>query len=101
MGSGEQFRVVEFGLAGDDMCVGACRRNEIIVADELADPSPRHSAQVKQRDTPMPQECGENNGTPAAVQALASAVRNLSPVKPTKTGRPGTRSSRATSSMTA
>jgi hypothetical protein len=33
------------------VCVGAGRRHEVIVADELADPRPRHPAQVEQGDT--------------------------------------------------
>ncbi len=44
--------------------------------------------------------CGENEGTPPAVHALVTAVRNLSPPNPWNTFRSGVRSSRGTSAET-
>jgi len=42
--------MVKFALVGDHAGVGASRRDEVVLADEFADPGPRDSAQVEQRD---------------------------------------------------
>jgi hypothetical protein len=70
------------------------RDGEVALADMLADPRKRLMRRCRR-------SCGENVGTPAARQARAIAVRNLSAPKPWKTRRSATRPSRATSAVTA
>jgi hypothetical protein len=48
-------QVIELRLVGDDVGVRACSRDEVVVADELADPRPGHPAEVEQRDAAVAQ----------------------------------------------
>ena len=64
----EQVRVVELPLLGEDMGVRAGGRHEVVVADLVADPSPRHRAQV-QVDSRRPvalKPTGADGGPPRA-----------------------------------
>jgi hypothetical protein len=47
--------VVHFALVSDHMRICAGRRDQVVMADELADPRPRHPAQVEQRDAAVTQ----------------------------------------------
>jgi hypothetical protein len=51
----EQSRVVELRLVGEDVRVRVCGDRERALTDELAGAGPRHTAQVEERDAPMPQ----------------------------------------------
>jgi hypothetical protein len=46
----EQSRVVELPFVGDDVRVRASGGYEVVVADELSNPRPRHANQMQQRD---------------------------------------------------
>lgn len=78
--SGDERCIVELALVSDDVRVRARGRHEVVVADLLSDPCPRHPAQEKQLTRRWRRSCGESSGTPVAVQARASAVRSRSPV---------------------
>ena len=88
-GSQQEVAVVEFALVRKHVRVGVSGNGEVALADVLADPRPRHPAEVQQRTRRWRRSCGLNAGTPAAVQARVIAVRNLSPPNPWKTGRSG------------
>jgi hypothetical protein len=51
----QQLLVVELTFVSNDMRVRPGGGDEIIVTDELADPSPGHPAQVEQRDAAVSQ----------------------------------------------
>ena len=51
----EQGAVVQLALVDEDVRVRLRAHEEMLLADELADPRPGHSAQVEQRDAPMPE----------------------------------------------
>ena len=79
----------------------ACRSRAVVMRSSWPTSSPIRAHGIPPRwssDTRRcRRSCGENCGTPAAVQARVIAVRKRSPPKPWKTGRSGMRSSRATS----
>lgn len=49
----EQLAVVEFGLVTEDVRIDVGGHGEAPLSDERADPRPRHSSQVEQRDPPV------------------------------------------------
>ena len=53
--SPQQLRVVELGLVREHVAVRVRRDREAALADELADPRPRHAAQVQQADPAVAQ----------------------------------------------
>ena len=55
IGSRDEPRVVELVLVGHDVRVRVRRHREVPLADDLADPSPRHAAQVFEGDPSVPQ----------------------------------------------
>lgn len=54
----EELRVVELLLVGEDVRVGVRRDREVALTDELGDPRPRHTAQVKERYAAMAKVVG-------------------------------------------
>jgi hypothetical protein len=52
---GEELRVVELRLVGEDVRVRVRRHGEVALTDLLADPSPRDALRVEERDPPVTQ----------------------------------------------
>ena len=97
----QQPGVVQLALIGDDVRVRPGRCHQVVVADELADPGPRHPAHVEQADAAVAQivraesgDAGRGTGTgDRGAEAIAAEAM--------EDGRSGTRSSRGTSRVTA
>ena len=78
MRSGEQIRVVELDLVGEDVAVDVRRDGEVALADVLADSRPGDTGKVQERDTPVPKvvgrERGDAGGAARSVERSAEAV---------------------------
>jgi hypothetical protein len=92
---------MELTLIGEHVRVRIRGNCEVPLPDALADGCPRHAGQVQRLILRWRRSCGENTGTPAAVQARLIAVRSWSALTPSNTRRSGWRSSRGQSSPTA
>jgi hypothetical protein len=74
----QYLRVVELALISNNMRVNAARRRDVIVADLLPDPRPRHPGQVQQRDAAVAKivrrEVGDTCGGACASDGGSEAV---------------------------
>jgi hypothetical protein len=70
--------VIELALARHDVRVDARSCHKVVVADEFADPCPRHHGKVQQRDAERClRSCGEN--APGRLISALASVKFWSP----------------------